>query len=304
MAAQARHVDMWVTEGIISRDQAESICEFERRVTPSRVSAAEVLALASSAIAAGAAFAITADVWPQLSRMERIATLGLVAISLLTAGTMSSGSGSPALKRLGNTALFLAVPVVGGTVGVAAGAVAGPTTSLLMASVAAWMIAAPLYMWRRSVPQHIALFLATLSFVLSALMYPFAILPAILPGAVVFVVGAAWVAAVTSEWIPPRLAGEIAGAATALVGSMMLLIAFGTGLAGALAVAVAVSVGTVAFGVTRSRIVLTIVGIVALSSYVPWLVSEILGPSIVVPLTLVTAATALALWATRKAKKR
>jgi len=295
---------MWVTEGIISRDQAESICEYERQVTPSRVTASEALAYAGSAVAVGVAFTLTAEIWHQLARMERIATLGLVALSLMTVGVMSGRNGSPAGRRLGYTALLLAVPAVALTVGVGAGATAGSRTSMLIASIAAWIVAIPLYSWRRSSPQQVALFLATVGLSLSLVMRSFENVPGVLLGALIFIVGAGWVAGTGAGKITPRLTGEIAGAVASLLGSMVFFIGLDEGVVGALAVAVAVSAGTVAVGVTYSRITLTIVGIVALASYVPWLASEILGPSIGAPFILVASAMALALWATRKSKKR
>ena len=138
---------MWVTEGIISRDQAESICEYERRVAPSRVRPAEALAYAGSAVAAGVAFALVADVWHQLSRLERTTTLSLVTGSLIIVGIVAHDDASPAMKRLGDTTLLLAIPAVALTVGLGTGAIAGPRTSILLASTAAWIVAIPLYSW-------------------------------------------------------------------------------------------------------------------------------------------------------------
>lgn len=301
MAAQARHVDMWVAEGIISRDQAESICEFERRVTPSRVGAAEALAYAGSTVGAGVAFALSAGAWHQMSHLERAGTVGLVAVSLMIVGLVATAS-SPAMRRLGNTALFLAVPAVGLTIGLFAGGIAGQGTSVLLASTAAWIVAIPLFAWHRSSPQQVAVFLATLGFGVSLVMQFFESVPVALPGLLIFVIGAGWVAATSAGRITPRLTGEVTGAVASLIGSMVLFLGLTTGVGVALAVAVAISAGTVAIGVAYSRIVLTIVGIVALGSYVPWLASEVLGPSIGAPFILVSTAMALALWATRNKK--
>jgi hypothetical protein len=172
-----------------------------------------------------------------------------------------------------------------------------------MASTVAWIVATPLYSWRRSSPQQVALFVSSLIFGLSLMMRSFENVSGVLLGMLIVIVGAAWVAAASVGWITPRLTGEIAGAVASLVGSMVFFLGLDTGVVTALAVVVAVAVGTVTFGVARSRIVLTIVGIVALASYVPWLASEILGPSVGAPFMLVTAAMALVLWAARRAKK-
>ena len=303
MAAQARHVDQWVTEGIISRDQAQSIYEYERQVAPSRVTAFEAVAYASSAVAAGVAFAMVADVWHELTRTARVTTAGLTAISLLSVGITTIGDTSPAVKRLGQAALMMAVPAISLTVTIATRAGMSSQASLLMGSVVALTAAAPIYARWPSSPQQIALFYATLSVVLSLVIIPFNTAPDPLAGAAAFAVGLAWIVAADVGWITPRLTGEISGAVAALIGSALFLIGFDTGLAPALAGTVAVAVGSVILGVKRSRVVLTIAGIIALASYVPWLVSEVLGPSTGTPFTLVATAMGLALWATRKSKR-
>lgn len=302
MAAQARHVDNWVTEGIISRDQAESICRYERRVTPSRVTTPEALAYAGTAVLAGIALALVADVWQHTSRMARLGTVGFIALGLLVVGLTAATDTMPTVRRIGETGLFLSVPAVALTVSVATGAGVGATTSILIASAAASVLAAALYTRWRSGPQHVALLLSTLSLALSLAMWPFEDVPDALPGIVFFAAGTGWVLAATRGWLIPRLTGEIAGALAALAGSTMLAVGFDSGLVAVLAVAVGVAVGTVAFGVTRSRVALTIAGIVALASYVPWLASEVLGPSIGTPFALVASAMAIALWATRRSK--
>jgi hypothetical protein len=166
------------------------------------------------------------------------------------------------------------------------------------------MVAAVLYSGQRSSPRQVALLLTTLSVLLSLAMHSFENVSIALTGMLIVFIGAGWLTATGVGWITPRLTGEIAGSVSSLVGSMVLFLGLDTSVVGALAVAVAVAVGAVTIGVTRSRIALTIVGIVALASYVPWLASEILGPSIGTPFILVTAAMALVLWATRKTTKK
>ena len=303
MAAQARHVDQWVTEGIISRDQARSICEYERQVAPSRVTAFEAIAYAGSAMAAGVAFAMVLGAWQQLTRAARVGVTSFTAASLMAVGIMAVDDSAPPVRRFGEAALLLAVPTIALTTGITVGAGVGVTTSILIGSGVAWAVAVPLYATWRTGPQNVALFCATLSFVLSLVMYPFEPVPGALPGAVVLAVGAGWVAASVTERMRPRLTSEISGSAAALIGSMMILMGFTTGLAAALAIAVALSGGIVTFGVARSRITLTVVGLVAMGTYVPWLASEIFGSSIAGPFTMVATAMALALWATRKSKR-
>jgi hypothetical protein len=125
----------------------------------------------------------------------------------------------------------------------------------------------------------------------------------VVPGSLIFIIDTAWVSAAYAGTITPRLTAETAGAVAAFVGSVVFFIGLTAGLLGALVLAVGVAVGAVAIGVTRSRIVFTIVGIAALVSYVPWLASAILGPSIAAPFVVAVTAMTLALWATRRTKK-
>ena len=304
MAAQARHVDMWVTEGIISRDQAESICEYERRVAPSRVRTAEALAYVVASTAVVAAIIMVAGIWSDVGRGSRFALFAITAIALLTIGVISASEKEPWVRRFARILMMFAIPLIVLTSEMAASTWLASEVAVVVAYAVAWLTAAPLYGRWRSSPQQTALFLATIGFVMSFFVILLGNGPGALPGSVVILVSGIWLALVYSGRIEPRLTGEILASVTALVGSMMLLVGLDVGLSVALVFAVAVSAGTVAIGATRSRPVLTIVGIVALSSYIPWLASETLGPSVGVPFTLVTTVAALALWVTRKTPKR
>jgi hypothetical protein len=297
-------VDTWVSEGIISQDQAESIREYERRVTSSRGTAAEVLGYVVASTAAGAAIIMVAGIWNDVGRGSRFALLAITAIALLTIGVISASEKEPWVRRFARILMMFAVPLIVLTSEIAASTWIASEGAVVVGYAVAWSTAAPLYGQWRSSPQQTALFLATIGLAMSLSVILFGNGPGARPGAVVILVSGIWLALVTSGRIVPRLTGEILGSLTALVGSMMYLVGLDVGLSVALVVAVAVSAGTVAIGATRSRPVFTIVGIVALSSYIPWLASEVLGPSIGVPFTLVTTVAALALWVTHKTVKR
>lgn len=304
MAVQARHVDTWVSEGIISQDQAESIREYEGRVTSSRGTAAEVLGYVVASTAVVAAIIMVAGIWNDVGRGSRFALLATTAIALLTIGVISTSEKEPWVRRFARILMMFAIPLIALTSDIAASTWIASEVAVVVGYAVAWLTAAPLYRRWRSSPQQAALFLATIGLVMSTSVLVLGNGPRALPGSIVILVSGIWLALVHSGRIEPRLTGEILGSVTALVGSMMLLVGLDVGLSVALVIAVAVSAGTVVIGTTRSRPVLTIVGIVALSSYIPWLASEILGPSIGVPFTLITAVAALALWVTRKANNK
>ena len=300
MTARVRHVDTWVSEGIISPDQAESIREYERRVTPSRGTVIEVLGYVGSTMVVAAAFIMISDIWSDLSRLSRVSVLGISAVSLAIVGSVSAPDDRPTVARFGRSALMLFVPAIAFTVGVAVGAWVDVSTSVLIGSAVAWVAAVGMYLRWQSNLQHIALFFTTLSVVLSVLMYPFANVPDALPGAVVFGVGAGWLAIASLSWITPRHVAEVLGSLTAFAGSVVLVVGFETGARVSLVIVVVASLGAVAAGVLRSRVVLTITGVTGLVFYIPWLTTEFLGPTIGGPLTLVAMGGFLALWSIRK----
>jgi hypothetical protein len=304
VAVQARHVDTWVSEGIISQHQAESICEYEGRVTSSRGTAIEILGYVGASTAVGAAIIVVADIWSDVGRGSRVALLAVTAIALLIIGVITASEEEPWVRRFGRVLMMLAIPLIVLAAQVAANTWIASDVAIALGYAVAWLTAAPLYGRWRSSPQQAGLFVATIGLVMSILVIAVGNGPEALPGSVVILVSGIWLALVHSGRIVPRLTGEILGSVTALVGSMMFLVGLDVGLAVALVVAVAVSAGIVVIGATRSRPVLTILGIVALSSYIPWLASEILGPSIGAPFTLAAAVAALALWATRKTRKK
>ncbi len=293
-------MDTWVSEGIISPDQAESIREYERRVTPSRGTAIEVLGYVGSTMVAAAALIMVSDIWSDLSRVSRVSVLGISALSLAVIGSVSAPDDSPRVARFGRAALMLCVPAIAFTVGVAVGAWVDVSTSVLIGSATAWVAAAGMYLRWRSTLQHIALFFTTLSVALSVSMYPFDNVPDALPGAVVFGVGAGWLAIASLRWITPRPVAEVLGSLTAFAGSIVLVVGFEAGARVSLIIVVIASVGALAAGVLRSRVVLTITGVTGLVFYIPWLTTEFLGPTIGGPLMLLATGMLLALWATRK----
>ncbi|MCL1587863.1 MAG: DUF2157 domain-containing protein [Actinomycetia bacterium] len=297
-------MDSWVSEGIISQDQAVSIREYEGRVTSSRGTAAEVLGYVVASTAVVAAIIMVADIWNDVGRGSRFSLLAITAIALLTIGVISASEKEPWVRRFARILMLFAIPLIVLTSEIAASTWIASEFAVVVGYAIAWLTATALYLRWRSSPQQTALFLATIGMVMSITVLVLGNGPRALPGSVLILVSVIWLALVHSRRIEPHLTGEILGSVTALVGSMMLLVGLDVGLSIALLVALAVSAGTVAIGTIRSRPVLTIVGIVALSSYIPWLASETLGPSIGVPFTLVTTLAALALWVTLKTVRK
>jgi hypothetical protein len=246
---------------------------------------------------------MVADIWSVVGQGPRVALLAVTAIVLLIIGVIMAGEKEPWVRRFGRILMMLAIPLVVLVADVAASTWIASDVAVALGYAVAWLTAVPLYGRWRSSPQQAALFLATIGLVMSIFVIAVGNGPEALPGSVVILVSGIWLALVHAGRIVPRLTGEILGSGTALVRSMMFLFGIDVGLAAALVVAVTVSAGIVVIGANHLCPVLTILGIVALSSSIPWLASEMLGPSIGAPFTLAAAVAALALWATRKTKK-
>ncbi|MEN8238937.1 MAG: DUF2157 domain-containing protein [Actinomycetota bacterium] len=297
-------MDKWVNEGIISHDQAESIREYERRVTPSRGTPVEVLGYIGAAMVASAAFIMVSDVWGELSLASRLSVLTMTAISLVLIGWISAGDDSDAVRRFARVALLLSVPVIGAGAGVAAGVWVGTSTSVVIGSALAWVSAGVMYRQWRSSPQHVALFFATFSFVLAVSMDPFERVPDALPGSVILTLGMVWLILAVAGKITPLLTGELLGSLTVFAGSIVLTVSIEPTATVAAACFVVLSGSGIAFGVARGRTSLTVIAILGIVIYLPWLITEMFGPTTGAPLALLATGAALAYGTSRSSGRR
>ena len=304
MSVSERHVDTWVSEGIISLDQARSIRDYERQVAPSRGTAAEALSYIGGALVASAVFAVAADNWATLSRASKVSVLVTIAISLVITGEVMARDESAVTSRFARVTLMLSVAIIGMTAGVAAGVWFETPTSVVLGSAAAWAAAVVMYRQWQSIPQHLALFLTTLSLALSVSIRPFDRVPDALPGAVGFLVAVAWLILAGRSKTRPRLIGEILGSVTAFVSSVVLVMSFESYVAVAVVAFAALSVFAVAFGVTRRRTALTVVGIAGLIFHLPVLISEVFGVTPGAPVSLLAIGAGLAYAATLSTRRR
>ena len=157
------------------------------------------------------------------------------------------------------------------------------------------------YLIRQSWAQHIALIVAVTGAVLSVGAVVF-VDDMWITGAALAVVGAGWLAASTSDRLPPRLLAEGGGLIALGIGSLVTVGELDGAFARTwMAVWIATSLIVAIHGVRRDRMVLVAGGIGGLIVYVPWLLVETFGEGIGVPLallgvgaTLITAAVILA----------
>jgi hypothetical protein len=216
-----RGLDSWVSERLITREQAEAIRAYEasRRVRPRRVSSrttavTEALAYLGVALAVAALAVIIGRSWSDLSTGAHIAIPGLVALALFVVGWATRDASDPAVGRVSHVAWFFSAAAIAWfAVELAVGGLDETDRwPLLWAGVATSVYAGALYVLRPAALQHVALIVGL----------------AMLAGAVLFDSGvAAWSAiwALGVVWIVLGWRGVLVGRGTAYtIGTIVALV--------------------------------------------------------------------------------
>jgi hypothetical protein len=302
MAVQARHVDTWVSEGIISQDQAKSICDYERMVTPSRGTAVEILGYFGASTAVGAAIILVSDIWGDLGWGSRVTILTVTAVALLIIGAISAGEQQSWVRRFGLVLMMLAVPLTASAAGAAASRWISQDPSVLVGFAIAWVVALILYLRWRSPAQQTALFFATIGAMMSLFMNLVGDGPDAIPGGIVLVVGLTWLIMSVSGVIVPLVTGQILGSIASLAGSVMLAGALTPDAGYALAAFVCLSGLGVAWGVRSAQTPLIAMGMVGLVVFIPWFVADVFDPTFAAPLTMLAVGLTLTIIAIVKAR--
>jgi hypothetical protein len=286
-----------VTEGIVTREQAEAIAALED--APDAASrhgvVAEVLGYLGGALAVVAALLLGREVWYELGPAVRVLLLAVVTAAVLAAGAVLGTRSGPA-GRLGGFLWAAAVPALAGTVGVAASdlfAVAFDVTAVL-ATGSALVLAGVLWWRRREVLQHVAAFAATIATAVAVLGLVDELYRVL--GPLLWALGLLWMAAAASGRLRPEPAGWVLGALAVIAGPL----GAGTARSAWAVVGVLSAAALVVLGVRGHRRWLLAIGTAGLFVAVPVAVAEVfdteLGPLLgllVVGLVLVALAVTL-----------
>lgn len=292
-------IDAWVGAGIITSDQADRIRAFDATAAAGPGVVREVLGYLGAALLVVAALLLVGDVWEDLGRWQQVTLCASVAAALIVTGTLlRRGEPGHTVVRISRTCLMLATVPVGMTAGLAADSALTVNGAALVGCATASAYAAACYVQDRSWAQHVALFGAigalaiTIEpvFDIDAFMW--------LTGGLLFGLGLAWLLGSTLGHLPPRLLGEVLGAGALGFGSVLLVGAAdpsdGGGALMMLAM-IGVSVACLAVGARLDRVVWLAVGVIGLLGYVPWLLTEVFGEGLGVPIGLAIAGLALLL---------
>ena len=118
----SERLERWVSERVISREDADAIAAFESgRTPPSRgrgvTPVTEALAYLGAALAVAAGGTALGGEWDGLSAAGRIAVPGTIWLVLFGVGWWIRGAASPAQVRLGHILWFLSATALAWTVG-------------------------------------------------------------------------------------------------------------------------------------------------------------------------------------------
>lgn len=268
------HLERWVGEELITRNEADAIARFEHRAEPSarRIPlVTEAIGYVGAALLVAAGSALAARFWDELPGAGRLAVLATVTVLLLGLGFAFRGSAEPAFGRLAGV-LWLGGTVAAGGTAATAGVIVADLDgreAAIAAGLGAIAVAVPLYAIRRAALQHLALFGAGTLAVGSI----FGIPDSVAPGVAVWAFGATWTAAGQTGRLPPTRAASALGSLTALIAALTIAATADAGLWLGLATAAAL----LAASVLRHDRVLLGFGVVGLFVFVLDTVARYLG---------------------------
>lgn len=272
----SRKLAEWQEAGLISAEQADRIREREGgdRTAPRPKASflAEVLGYLGGALAVVAAIVLAGQYWDRMADGTRLALLGVTTLVVGGAAALLGQRATPAMQRLADFLFVLATVSLAFTVVIAADiAGLGETATAMLATGVAAAVSILLYLGRRSVVRHVALFGSILGFGLATGTLADTLDPRMV-GLAVWAFGLAWGLLVWSGVLRPRDTGHLLAAGALLVGAMV----FG-GEDEGLILGLVTAAGLVAAGVFLNSAWVLAVGTLGVFVFVPRVVFDWFG---------------------------
>jgi hypothetical protein len=256
-----------VSRGVLAADQAE--CVLAELPTPrsgATSRGAEAVAWVGAVLAASAGITAASRFWAELTVWAQTALLALVAAALLGAGATVLRDERPAARRITGVTWFLATLAAASALGIPVGdAVDGDAVPWVVASGGAVILGLLLWRLTEGALQLVALVVAALVFLLSALSLaerP----PYDLYGLVAWSVGAALVLLAWGGLAHPRRSGLGMGALLAVGGAQALHFAYEEA---GVVLGLATVVALFALGALLGTVLVTAVAAAAFALFVP-----------------------------------
>jgi hypothetical protein len=277
----------WIQAGILSRDQANAIVEFERgrEARPGRVSLlTEALGYVGAVLATAGGAAALGQVWEDLSEAAHVSILAAAAIAAFAGGWLLRSQKEPAIGRLMSVLWTLSVGAVAGATGLLFGEVLEVSEQGMPLAIggAAAIYAGALWFARRFVLQQVALFAMGLVAAIGAIE----ILPGDTPSwayaMVAWSYGLAWTLLGWFKVMTPAWAAVPLGAIVGLQGPSI-----GADEYGWLFILALLSAGALmAASITERQLPLLAIGAIGAFVYLTWSVIKYFGDVLGVPTAL------------------
>jgi len=218
-------LESWVQAGLVTREQASAITEFEEGQSSGGLSRGmEVVAYLGAAITLVALVIIMGELYDEMGDWTRVGLGTVITAALLAAGhRLGSGASRPS-RRASTLASFLAVPGLAMTVGLVLDALnyfdPNREISFLIAALAALALAYWLWHISRSALQMVAFaisaFATIMAFIEAALTLPPEWVGALAPATI----GVMWLTLGTSGVFAPRRTSLVMGGIGVLAAPM------------------------------------------------------------------------------------
>jgi hypothetical protein len=284
-----RHLRLWVSEALISSEEAESIRAFETRAAPAAARiplVAEALGYLGAALTLAAGVVVFARVWDDLSPGGRVTILAVATLLAFAGGLVLRRSEESAFGRLSSVLWLLAV---GGTAW-AAGLLAADVLDVSERLVPVWVggamtvSAAVLYALKPRTLQLLGLVAGLLTLLTGWWQSPIPI------GLSWWVVGATSMALGWAGVLGPRQAALRLGAIVAVIGPSFMV---ADAEAAMYALGLATSGAVLGVSVAVGEPLLLIPGALALFAYLLSAITRYLGDTLGMPIVLLLAGVAL-----------
>lgn len=227
-----RQLEVWVGDGIITAEQAEMMrrsvalpepptteeVEFEGRIPI----ITEILGYVGVALAIWAVFFLVSEFWSKLSDWAQASLFGALALALFAAGTALRDVREPALSRLSGVLWAGSVIALGGALFTVFDPIVGLEPEVVWSLIGAIAsVVAGVMHWRKpSVAQHVMLFAAVLTMLVSLLtLGPEAEI--FFFGLVVWGYGLVWILVTRSGVLQPLSSGMVLGAIAMMIGAQL-----------------------------------------------------------------------------------
>lgn len=290
------HLDEWVAESIISKDEAAAIERFETRerpapertttTRPSRFPAlTEALAYLGAVLAIAAGAVIIGDRWSDLETWAQQLITGGCTLALFAGGLALRADPQPSFARLASVLWALAVATFAWFVGLVAhdGLGWSERGTLLAWGAAALAFAVALWAVRPRALQQMAMFAAAIATVIAAVWDP-----VIGPWAV-WGVAVAWVGSAAFGRLVPRDVALVTGSLVALGAPVALLGEWSS----ATWLGLATAVGIVVAGARLRDVAMLALGLLGALGYGISVIADLADGTIVVPVVLLVTGAAL-----------